>query len=234
MKILIVDDEYLALTRLSRLLNELEQKDITKASSANEALKLCEDIVFDVAFLDINLPDKNGLELAIAILKQFPNIVIVFQTAYESHALKAYSIGAIDYLLKPYSKEQVLIACERASKLLQKNSISFIIKTEKEYEVVDSNDIYYIEADLTRTIFRTKNNFLYYNSKISDVEEKLKSLNFFRIHRSYLINIAKIKSIHTIEQSKLEFYFTYINDSIESSKDGAKLFRIDHINILIK
>jgi two-component system LytT family response regulator len=74
-------------------------------------------------------------------------------------------------------------------------------------------------------MIRSAKGFSYYAHKISDLHEKLENLGFVRIHRSYLINVNEIKEIETIEQSKLRFSFKNNNDTIESSKDGAKAFR---------
>ncbi|HGZ71197.1 MAG TPA: LytTR family transcriptional regulator, partial [Nitratifractor sp.] len=74
-------------------------------------------------------------------------------------------------------------------------------------------------------MIRSKEGFSYYAKKISDLEQKLMKYGFVRIHRSYLLNINKIKEIETIEQSKLRFTFQDISEEVESSKDGAKAFR---------
>ncbi len=225
MKILIVDDEYLALSRLERLLIEIGESNITKAHNATEALHKAKEGVFDVVFLDINLPDGAGIELAYAILSISPTTSIVFQTAYENYGVKAFEVGAIDYLLKPYSKEQVQRSIDRAKNAKIAKAHTFMVRDDGEYKMVDAKDIYYIEADLSQTVLRTKDWFLYYPKKISQMEEMLAPLGFFRVHRSYLINTSKIKKIVTVEQSRLVFYFDGIDEGVESSKDGAKLFR---------
>lgn len=223
-KILIVEDEELATDRLTRLLAELGETDVQTATNYEEAKLKLEKYSFDTAFLDINIPTISGLELANEITLLQPNCCIIFQTAYDKHAIEAFSIGAIGYLLKPYSKEQLLVSLERAQKQ-HKKSPTFFVKQDKECRVVSADEIYYIEADLARTIIRVKDGFLYFGLKISDFEERLASFGFFRAHRSFLVNTNKIGIIKTLEQSKLEFYFNDIKDCVESSKDGAKQFR---------
>ena len=107
MKILIVDDEELARARLLRILNTLEYNDVTQASNANEAIEAIRKETFDIVFLDINMPQTSGLELGYELKYMDESIAIIFQTAYEEHALKAFDIGAVGYLVKPYSLEQV-------------------------------------------------------------------------------------------------------------------------------
>ncbi len=225
MKILIVDDERLAISRLKRLLEEVGESDIASAENASEALKKIKEQHFDLFFLDINLPDGVGIELAYTILSQNAAALIVFQTAHESYALKAFEVGAVDYLLKPYSKEQLQRSVDRAKKAKEAKTHTFMVRDGNEYRMVEAKDIYYVQADLSQTVLRSKEWFLYYPKKISDMEELLISHGFFRIHRSYLINTSKIKKMVTAEQSRLVFYFEEIEEGVESSKDGAKLFR---------
>jgi two-component system LytT family response regulator len=87
------------------------------------------------------------------------------------------------------------------------------------------DEIYYIQADLSEVVLRSDKGFSYYAQKISDLEVLLGPHQFARVHRSYLVNLNKIKEIETIEQSKLRFFFHEITDYVDSSKDGAKAFR---------
>lgn len=125
MKILIVDDESLAISRLKRVLGELGEYDVKSASTAADAIESCKSELFDVVFLDIALADGDGTELAANLLSINNNLSIVFQTAHDSYALKAFEIGAVDYLLKPYSKEQLKNTLDRLKKRVQKLSVFF-------------------------------------------------------------------------------------------------------------
>ncbi len=120
MKVLIVDDEKLALSRLQRILNEEGIKDITQCNNPIDAIKEASKAKFDVAFLDISMPTMSGLELANTILDINPNTFIIFQTAFEEYALEAFQSGGLDYLLKPISNEAVKKSLERLQKYLQK------------------------------------------------------------------------------------------------------------------
>lgn len=230
MKILIVDDEPLAVSRLKRVLGELGEYDVKSASRLKEAIESCKSELFDVAFLDIALADGDGTELAADLLSINNNLSIVFQTAHDSYALKAFEIGAVDYLLKPYSKEQLKNTLDRLKKRESKSSRFFLVRDDNDYVTVYWDDIYYIEAELSHSVIRTKEMFLYYPKKISQMDELLSPHGFFRIHRSIVINTAKIKKISTSSQSRLLFEFDGIDESIESSKDGAKLFRQKYLD----
>jgi len=226
MKILIVDDETLALARLKRMLNTLGYENIAEAGSASDALEAIKENHFDLALLDINMPGSSGLELGYELRYHQEDIAIIFQTAYDEHALKAFDIGAVGYLVKPFSIEQLEQSIARV-KLESKNShdLRLMSKTGESYYLLKPEEIYYVKADLSEVMLRSSKGFSYYAQKISDLEKRLLDYDFVRIHRSYLININKIKEIETIEQSKLRFSFKDIADQIESSKDGAKAFR---------
>ncbi len=227
MKILIVDDEELARTRLKRMLNTMQMKSIDEASSADEAIEAMKNSNYDVVFLDINMPQVSGLELAYELKYLNENISIIFQTAYEEHALKAFDIGAVGYLVKPYSLEQVKEALNRIKVVDAKGSddLRILSKTGESYLLLKPQEIFYVKADLSEVMIRSAKGFSYYAQKISDLEKKLEPYKFVRVHRSYLVNIDEIKEMQTIEQSKLRFSFRSCSENVESSKDGAKAFR---------
>ena len=228
MKVLIVDDEKLALSRLNRILNEEGVSDITEASNPIDAIKEVAKTKFDVAFLDISMPTMTGLELANTILEMSPNTFIVFQTAYEEYALDAFQSGGLDYLLKPISNESVQNCLKRVEKFSNtkiKENKKVVAKRGNKIYLISLDDIYYIKADLDEVIIRIKETDAYVRKKIGDMEKILSDRNFFRVHRSYIVNVDKIKSMQSIEQSKLEIFFEGIDDLVTTSKDGAKEFR---------
>lgn len=232
MKVLIVDDEKLALSRLERILKEEGIEDITSCNNPIDAIKEASKTKFDVAFLDISMPTMTGLELANTIIDINPNMFIIFQTAFAEHALEAFQSGGLDYLLKPISNESIKKSLEKLEKYIQNNSSNkeevskkIIAKRGSKIYMIDLDDIYYIKADLDEVIIKIKETDAYVRKKMQDMQELLKNKNFFRVHRSYIVNVDKIKSMQSIEQSKLEISFKDIDDVVTSSKDGAKEFR---------
>ena len=215
MNIIVMDDESLALLRVERLLKELHYT--STCVSALEDFELhCAQSSFDIFILDINMPQISGIELAKQILLKQPHAFIIFQ---------AYQLGAIDYLLKPFGKEELERSINRALAYQKEKKVSFLTKNGDESYLINQEDIFYIQADLSEVLVKTKTHFSYIDKKISQMESILDSEIFFRVHRSYLINTRKIKYIKTLEQSKLEFYFEGMSDIVISSKDGAKKFR---------
>lgn len=225
MNILIVDDEPLALARLKRLLNTLGHTSIVEASSGAQALELAHQHPFDIAFLDISMAEMDGIELGYALRYAHENLAIIYQSAYDNHALNAFDVGAIDYLLKPYDSEKLSRAIERVTHKAEPKELRLIAKAGDNHYLLTPNEILYIKADLSETIFRTEKGFCYYPKKISDLESLLQNHGFLRVHRSYLINLNRIKEMETIDQSRISFSFDGIKESVESSKEGAKQFR---------
>ncbi len=228
MKILIVDDENLAISRLKRLLNENGIDDIVAFDNPMEALKEIVKTRFDAVFLDISMPNITGLELADSIMQIEPKTFIVFQTAYEEFALEAFQKGGIGYLVKPIQSEDIKTILEKINNFrinLTDENKKILAKRGDKLYLIDLDDIFYIKADLDEVIVKIKDADAYVRRKIGDLDTLLSGKNFFRVHRSYIVNVDKIKSMRSVEQSKLEISFDGISEVITSSKEGAKEFR---------
>ncbi|MGB7403177.1 MAG: LytR/AlgR family response regulator transcription factor [Arcobacter sp.] len=228
MKVMIVDDEKLALSRLTRLLNEEGIEDIVSFDSPSLALVEATKNKFDVVFLDISMPQMNGLELANIILSMEPKTFIVFQTAYSEYAIEAFKIGGIDYLMKPIESNDIKRVIEKIKSFKQSNESSdekLLGKRGNKIYLIKLDDIYFIKADLDEVLVRIKDADVYVKRKIGDLEKLLDKKKFFRIHRSIIVNVDKIKSMESVEQSKLTISFEHIDSVVTSSKDGAKEFR---------
>ncbi len=225
---MIVDDETLALSRLKRLLNENGIEDITAFDNPIDALKEVTKTKFDAVFLDISMPNITGLELADSIIQLEPKTFIIFQTAYSEFALEAYKSGGMGYLVKPIESNDIKNILEKVRNFkssLNEESKKILGKRGDKLYLIDISDIYYIKADLDEVIVRIKDADAYVRRKIGDLETLLNGKNFFRVHRSYIVNVDKIKSMRSVEQSKLEISFEGISEIITSSKEGAKDFR---------
>ena len=229
MKILVVDDEKLSTSRVTRLLTEQGYTDITSFNNPTEAMSHIQTVKYDVVFLDIQMPTISGLELANQILALEPQTFIIFQTAFEEFAIEAFKVGGLDYILKPTTQENIQNALSKVKKYKDsnpKNSTKKIMgKKRNKIYLIELNDIFYIKADLDEVIVKIKDADVYVKKKIGDMNTLLQNENFFRIHRSIIVNTDKIKSMQSIEQSKLEISFHGIDEIVTSSKDGAKEFR---------
>ena len=225
---MIVDDESLALSRLKRLLNENGIEDITAFDNPIDALKEITKTKFDAVFLDISMPNITGLELADSIIQLEPKTFIIFQTAYSEFALEAYKSGGMGYLVKPIESndiKNILDKIRNFKSSSDEQSKKILGKRGDKLYLIDISDIYYIKADLDEVIVKIKETDAYVRRKIGDLETLLNGKNFFRVHRSYIVNVDKIKSMKSVEQSKLQISFDGIAEIITSSKEGAKDFR---------
>lgn len=212
-KAVLVDDEIDALENLRYLLN-LYFPEITiigEATYVDEAVKIINNTSPDVVFLDIEMPEKNGFHL----IREFSevNFHIVFITAYNHYAIKAFQIAALDYLLKPIDIDLLANAIKKITRLkntaerLQvlednKNEIhKIIIPFNKDYIVLNLKNIICIEADRMYTNIHTTSGKQYVAAKkLIYYENLLKDCKFIRVHRSWLVNVNHIKFYYKTEK----------------------------------
>lgn len=213
MKAILVEDEYLAREELEYLIKTHSDIEIVgQFEDGIDALKFIQDNEVDVIFLDINIPSLDGVLLGKSISKFSKKPYIVFITAYKEHAIEAFEIEAFDYILKPYHESRItsmLLKLQAAHIREQgadnlnlvnpvvragvKNRIN-LWKNEK-IIVVDIEDIYYASAQEKVTFVYTKDEEYTMNMSISDFHNSLPPGVFFRCHRSFSINISKIREI---------------------------------------
>jgi len=202
MKIAIIDDEKPARSELRFLINEVMPDSIIQEfSSGEEVLEIVEKETYDLFCIDISLGDINGITLGKTIKKISPKSEIVFATAYNNYGDKAFEIEAMYYLLKPFSENKVKQMLDRY-KLNQKKKdeenvlYKIPICVDKSFIMVDIDDIVYIECENRACIIYTKNQTYKDSNTLNFFEQKLANNFFFRIHKSFLINLKYISEIH--------------------------------------
>lgn len=200
MRALIVDDESLAAQYLFDLIHsicpEIEFTDI--ALSAKEGLSRMDEICYDVVFLDVEMPGMNGFEW-IANLKANQNPQILFTSAYSEYAIKAFRANAVDFLLKPIVKEELIAAVQKTQDLSKRNNpvdlfgnITTVFDGDS-YRFIKNEDIIYIKAERSYCCFELVGGDRIISSKaLSAYSAVLVEKNFIRCHRSYLINVDHI------------------------------------------
>ncbi|WP_236978146.1 LytR/AlgR family response regulator transcription factor [Membranihabitans maritimus] len=196
-KTLIVDDEPLAQEILETYLKSYEDFELTGVSSnALEANKMLKENDIDVMFLDIQMPQLNGIDF-LKILENPP--LVVFTTAFKEYALEGFELEAVDYLLKPISKERFDKAIEKVRHDLGRNAEAFedsiFVKSDKKLHRLYYDEIFYIEGLKDYVIIKTETSKIVTLQTMKSLEEKLSNNNFKRIHRSYIVNLDKIKSV---------------------------------------
>ena len=204
---LAIDDEPLALKQLTTYIKKVPYLELVKScASAPEALKLLETEAIDAVFVDINMPDMNGLDF-VRSLDNPP--LVVFTTAYSDYAIEGYKVDAVDYLLKPFGIDEFTRAAEKVKKLFEALNMPTVVSSpdgddaiflKSDYKIVRValSDIRYIEAmsEYLRIYSDASPRPIVVLLSMKKMEERLPSTTFMRIHRSYIINLKKIIEVN--------------------------------------
>lgn len=231
-KCVIIDDEKLARDVVKTYLADYDNITIAaECKNGFEGIKAVQELKPDLVFLDIQMPKINGFEM-LELLEDPP--AIIFTTAFDQYAIKAFEINAVDYLLKPFSKERFNEAVSRMSVRISlgnvpKQNLSdlhkdiedtkeylnrVIVKDKSSIKIVPVEDIKYIQAQDDYVMIYTMNHGSHLKQKtMKYYETHLDPEMFVRIHRSYIINIEVIKNIELLEKDSYEAHL----------KDGSKL-----------
>ena len=210
MRAIIIDDERLARAELKKLLQDFPEVEvIDEAANAEEGVSKIESQQPDLIFLDIQMPGKTGFDM-LAQLERSPQVI--FTTAYDEFALKAFEVNAIDYLLKPYTLGRFRLAIQKClsrgdeminnirvlTESLQQKGYPERIFVEQGSKLISIAiaDILWIEAIGDYTKLHTHSFHYISNKGISEMEQKLDPSKFQRIHRSAMINLSAIREVY--------------------------------------
>lgn len=206
MKALIIDDERLARKELTNLLQDYGQIDIVgEAANADEALEMVNSLNPDLLFLDIQMPGKTGFEL-LEMLDNVPQVI--FTTAYDEFALKAFEVNALDYLLKPIQTERLnesinkLLAKHQAASTTVRSSDKKLTLDDQVF-VKDGDKCWFVSLSNIR-LFESDGNYIkvYFDNNrpmihksLNALDEKLDSRHFFRASRKHIVNLSWVEGI---------------------------------------
>ena len=214
-----IDDEPLALKLVSDYIRKTPFLELAgQFDNPLDAVEFLEKEMIDLIMLDIQMPDLTGLEFT-KILQDAPKII--FTTAYEKYALEGFKVNAVDYLLKPFSYPEFLVAVQKAKKLiemeqehsalpsLEANSQFLFLKSEYKIRRINFNDILYIEGlkDYVKVYLQSESKPILSLNSVKSLEQKLPSEQFMRVHRSFIVDLNRIE---VIERSRIVFGKTYI------------------------
>ncbi|MFL0808647.1 MAG: LytTR family DNA-binding domain-containing protein [Oceanobacter sp.] len=226
-RLIIVDDEPLARTRLQRLLEKHADIEVVQELDNGQAcLDWLDQHQADIVLLDIQMPGLTGLETA-AQLQQLPNPpVVIFCTAYDEHALDAFGVKAVDYLLKPVSRELLQRSLDRASEWLQHaepdaeetpSRTHLTARTHMGLQLIPIEEVYYFSADQK-----------YVNVVHSEgetlIDDSLRQLEvefgerFVRVHRSALVARHRIERLGSLEGSGHQVFLRGLKDGVSVSR----------------
>ena len=226
-KTIIIDDEPLARKRVVKLLEEYpEFKLIAECKNGSDALKAIKKYKPDLIFLDIQMPGIDGFEV---VHESHYKPLVIFITAYENYALKAFDVKALDYLLKPFDDdrfEESLIRVKNRLKQLKSASLNdklmnlvsefkdddkneyrreFSFKDNGREFTIEISEVIYLESDGNYIKVHTKNDYQLFRTTMNTIENELDPEDFLRIHRSFIVNKHYIKKINYLNNNEYEF-----------------------------
>lgn len=239
-KTVLVDDEPLALGRLERLLEEHDDtiEIVGKAESGSEAIAIINKLRPDLLFLDIQMPELSGFDV-LARLEFTP--LVIFSTAYDQYALKAFEVHSIDYLLKPVDPRRLRAAVEKLIRLSDTGIVDLQGRIERALETLvrhPTNRIQVRSGDRIKLVpvskvffFRASDKYVEVHASdgihliakpLTQLESELPSCDFVRIHRSIIVNVSFIDEI---VREGADTYVVRMQDSTKSALPVSRRFR---------
>ena len=209
----VIDDEQLACDELSYLLKDFPDIDvIATGSNGLQAVDLIRKLEPELVFMDIRMPGLDGMGVVRQLREKAGDLPqFIFVTAYEQHAVEAFRLEAMDYLLKPVDKTRLAATIDRARRTIHEKKTpeaapakasastprnKLMVRANSRYFIVDANEVIYATIDdglitLVTTNFEGHSNY----RTIEDLQANLDRDMFWRVHRSYLVNINRIKEV---------------------------------------
>lgn len=215
-KIILIDDEPLARNILEEYLGSYpEFQIVATCNDGFEGVKAISNFTPDLIFLDIQMPKINGFEM-LELLESAPDVI--FTTAYDEYAIKAFEAEAIDYLLKPFSKErfdksiQKWLTNNSGQNIINKNihekelhhaeeQNRVVVKNGNKIKIIPTPDILYIEAYDDYVKIYTQEGFQLKKKTMNHYEMVLDSKSFLRVHRSYIVQLQQITKIEQVDKN---------------------------------
>jgi two-component system LytT family response regulator len=244
MKAIVIDDEPLARSELRRLLKKHPDIEVVgEAANADEARKIIAELSPDLIFLDVQMPEENGFELLASLGGKVP--LVVFTTAYDEHALKAFEFGALDYLMKPIEPERLAEALQRADKAPatagededvpgdeEAQPSDQPLKSGEKVFVRDGDRCWFVPIDSIRGIQADGNHARLWlegsephvHRTLAQLEIRLPSEMFFRASRSEIINLRAVVSVEPWFSGSLRVKLQG-GKVVEMSRRQSRLFR---------
>jgi DNA-binding LytR/AlgR family response regulator len=202
LRVLVIDDERPALDELSFLLKQDPRvRGVLTSDSATEALRVLQDLEIDAVFLDISMPGLSGLELAqvLSRFKQPPPVVFV--TAHDQHAVEAFDLNAVDYVLKPVSEDRLAEAVRRvvegSGRPAPRTDDQIAVELGGRTRFISRADVRYVEAQGDYARLHTPEGSHLLRTPLTTLEAEWREAGFVRIHRSLLVSLPHVEEIRT-------------------------------------
>jgi two-component system LytT family response regulator len=208
-KVIIIDDEPLAVELIKEYLADYSDMELLEVSyDGFDGIKAIQNFHPDLVFLDVEMPKINGFEM-LELLENPP--AVIFTTAYDQYAVKAFEAQAVDYLLKPFSKNRFAKALQRyRSRQNEKEEETkglnnayanrVVLKVKNEIKIIPVEEILYLEANDDYVNIHTTSNKYIKNRTLTHFEKNLDPIQFIRVHRSYIVNMSQISKLEPYEK----------------------------------
>jgi two-component system, LytTR family, response regulator len=226
LSVFVVDDEPLARRKLAALVGHVAwAKQIGEASDGLTALENIRELRPDIVFLDIEMPEISGIEVAERLRKLEPVPAVVFTTAYDRFAVTAFELEAVDYLLKPFGEQRLVAALERARGVVETRGGAANLDRARTV-LAESNaraplerifvrdrgaivplalrDVLRIEAQDDYVMIHTRSRQHLVSLRIRDLEQRLPDPPFLRVHRSHIVNLDHVERMVPLDDTRLE------------------------------
>jgi two-component system, LytTR family, response regulator LytT len=223
LRVAIVDDEAPARSELRYLLGAHAVEVVAEAAGAAEAVRVLESAPLDVVFLDVEMPGADGIALARALAQKGDAPAVVFVTAHADYAVEAFAVEAFDYLVKPVDPERLgrvldrLEARERRGATPLPGRIPVVAGGG--LELLELELIVYVSADGDYSRVHTFDRSYLSTASLRELEESLPTERFARVHRSYLVNLAKVSAVRRVEPDRLRLA---LDDAQRTELDVAR------------
>lgn len=225
-RVILVDDEAPARLELKRFLSKISDFQLTgEATNGEEALEMIKELKPDIVFMDIQMPGLNGLEVAGALSEMKNPPLVVFVTAYDQYAIRAFEVNAVDYLLKPYDQERFVKTCDKAKERLRDTpgakmhlgSLKEYLDQDKPLNImghkrgsrdrvfIHPRDVFYFHVSLTEVTAHLAGGIeLLLNTTLSGLMEMLGASKFQQTHRAYVVNLEYVEKVTPLFSGNFE------------------------------
>ncbi|MGH2751541.1 MAG: LytR/AlgR family response regulator transcription factor [Actinomycetota bacterium] len=237
LRALIVDDEYPAREELRFLLRHFPEVEVVgEAAQASEAMHLIREIEYDLCFLDIKMPGGSGLELVKELSRVPHRPAVIFVTAYPDHAVEAFDLDAVDYLLKPFDEARLARALQR---FIERDADSTEESSDAESArfdkipvpaqdrtiLLEPEDVLYAVAAHGGSYVVTGSHRHLVPYSLAELERRLEGRDFFRTHRAYLLNLRYARAIEPDFAGALQVVLSETQQRVPVSRRQARVFK---------
>lgn len=235
LRVVIAEDENNTRAYLVELISKIDNVEVIgDAYNGQELITLVKYLEPDILFVDIQMPEIDGLKAVNTIINDGYNPYVIFLTGYEEYALDAFDLCAVDYIMKPVTASRLKKAFDKIYSFYKRKELHLLeikdiltyqkkifIKTGSEITFIDVDSIIMVERQINKSIIYTKNSKYTTPDTLNSLEERLSSPEFFRSHKSFIVNLKYISRIKPIGNRTYEIVFQQIPNSALISRSKA-------------